>query len=647
MQSAMTSFDIAAIVDELDRRLKGAKVINVYHLPEANAIFLRLRLSGRTDLMVLQAARRMCCTDYAIKMPEKPSQLAMGLRRRLTGGIVEGVSQLGFDRIASIKLKVGQTHPELIVEMMPRGNILLAEQGIIEWALFRRVMRDRRVERGEAYRPPPSNTIHPNELIVEDIVTLLRSDERIGHVLAKKLGYGPPYADEICIRAGLRPDDVASSMAAAEAGQILESARLVYGLARDHASPRLYMDSAGQLVGFSPFELLTRSGDSSKEYPTMNQLIDDYYVELESVEERIRREGVRRKEGVRATRATERMRQTAKLMLERAKALREEGEIIFNNLGDIRELIDAARSGVADEARSYGKAKLLEIVGGRERTARIEVSGRGLELPLKRDPSKTASALFQEAKRLEGDYVRISGKIRAQGERVKVEGHPVEETTKPERRVRKAWYENYRWFTSSDGIMVVCGKDASSNEALVRKYARPDNPIFHSDAIGAPFVLVLSDADATPQETLDEAAQMAASHTTWAWQAGYASLDVFWVKASQLSKSPPSGEYLARGSFMVRGKKNYIRGTRLALAVAVVGDDGKMKVVSAPMGAISKKTATCVQIAPGTNDRARLASEIKERLLELVPDGEKAGVRALRLEEIIAALPARNGRVLR
>jgi len=642
----MTSFDIAAIVDELDRRLRGAKVINVYHLPDANAIFLRLRLSDMTDLLALQAARKICCSDYVIKMPEKPSQFAMELRRQLAGGIVEGISQLGFDRIASIKLKVGQTHLELLVEIMPRGNILLTKQGVIERVLFRRAMRDRRVMRGEEYKPPPSNTVHPEELCAENIAPLLGSGERIGQVLAKRLGYGPPYADEICIRAGLRPDELASQMAATKAGQILESTKLVYRLSRDRASPRLYRDSAGQLIGFSPFELLSRSGESAKAYPTMSQLVDDYFVELEAVETRMQREEARRREGEKAARATGRMRQTAKLMLERARGLREEGEIIFSNLSDIRELIDAARSGRV-EARTYGKARLIEVVRGRERTARIEVSGREMELPLKHDASKTASSLFQEAKRLEADYGRISEKIGARGQRLKVEGHPIEEATVPERRARRAWHENYKWFTSSDGILVVCGKDASSNEALVRKHSGPENPIFHSDVKGAPFVLVLSDADTTPQRTLDEAAQMAASHTTWAWQAGYASLDVFWVKASQLSKSPPSGEYLTRGSFMVRGKKNYFRGTRLGLAVAVVGADGKVKVVSGPVGAISSKTTTCVKIAPGRTEGTRLASEIRAGLLELAPEGEREGIRAVRPEEILAALPARNGRMLR
>ena len=32
----------------------------------------------------------------------------------------------------------------------------------------------------------------------------------------------------------------------------------------------------------------------------------------------------------------------------------------------------------------------------------------------------------------------------------------------------------------------------------------------------------------------------------------------WWVHANQVSKTAPSGEYLTTGSFMIRGKKNYL-----------------------------------------------------------------------------------------
>jgi len=35
-------------------------------------------------------------------------------------------------------------------------------------------------------------------------------------------------------------------------------------------------------------------------------------------------------------------------------------------------------------------------------------------------------------------------------------------------------------------------------------------------------------------------------------------ISAYWVHAEQVSKTAPTGEYLQTGSFMVRGKKNYL-----------------------------------------------------------------------------------------
>ena len=35
---------------------------------------------------------------------------------------------------------------------------------------------------------------------------------------------------------------------------------------------------------------------------------------------------------------------------------------------------------------------------------------------------------------------------------------------------KKNWYERYRWFYTSDGILAVGGRDSSSNSAIIRKY---------------------------------------------------------------------------------------------------------------------------------------------------------------------------------
>ena len=42
-----------------------------------------------------------------------------------------------------------------------------------------------------------------------------------------------------------------------------------------------------------------------------------------------------------------------------------------------------------------------------------------------------------------------------------------------------------------------------------------------------------------------------------AWSAKVVT-SAWWVHPDQVSKAPPTGEYLVSGSFMIRGRKNYL-----------------------------------------------------------------------------------------
>ena len=67
-----------------------------------------------------------------------------------------------------------------------------------------------------------------------------------------------------------------------------------------------------------------------------------------------------------------------------------------------------------------------------------------------------------------------------------------------------------------------------------------------------------------PPKTVSEAAVFAVAYSS-AWEAKISSRS-WWVHADQVSKTAPSGEYLTLGSFMIRGKKNYLPMPQLQLA---------------------------------------------------------------------------------
>jgi len=63
--------------------------------------------------------------------------------------------------------------------------------------------------------------------------------------------------------------------------------------------------------------------------------------------------------------------------------------------------------------------------------------------------------------------------------------------------------------------------------------------------------------------TLHEVGHAAVCHSA-AWNAKVLT-SAWWVHANQVSKTAPSGEYLSTGSFMIRGKKNYLPPSQLVL----------------------------------------------------------------------------------
>jgi predicted ribosome quality control (RQC) complex YloA/Tae2 family protein len=138
---------------------------------------------------------------------------------------------------------------------------------------------------------------------------------------------------------------------------------------------------------------------------------------------------------------------------------------------------------------------------------------------------------------------------------------------------RKAfWFEKFSYFISSDGYLVLGGKDAQQNELLYRRYLKKGDIYVHADLQGAASVVVKnmpSTPDAPiPPSTLSQAGALTVS-TSSAWDSK-AVMAAWWVEAGQVSKTAPTGEYLTTGGFMIRGKKNFLPPSQLLLGFGVL-----------------------------------------------------------------------------
>ncbi|KAI1363353.1 hypothetical protein F5Y08DRAFT_309753 [Xylaria arbuscula] len=173
---------------------------------------------------------------------------------------------------------------------------------------------------------------------------------------------------------------------------------------------------------------------------------------------------------------------------------------------------------------------------------------------------------------------------------------------------RQMWFEKFLWFLSTDGYLVLGGKDAQQNELLYRRYLKKGDIYVHADLHGAASVVIKNNPNTPdapiPPSTLSQAGSLSVCSSS-AWDSK-AYMSAWWVTTDQVSKSAPSGEFLPTGSFMVRGKKNFLPASQLVMGFALmfkVSEESKAKHVKHRLYDIPVRSeATSSEAPPATDD---------------------------------------------
>ena len=144
------------------------------------------------------------------------------------------------------------------------------------------------------------------------------------------------------------------------------------------------------------------------------------------------------------------------------------------------------------------------------------------------------------------------------------------EVMKPVRK--QLWFEKFIYFISSEGYLVLGGRDAQQNEILYKRYLKKGDIYVHADLHGAASIIIKNKAGVlespVPPSTLSQAGTLAVA-TSSVWDAK-AVMSAWWVRADQVSKTAPTGEYLSTGSFTVNGQKNFLPPAQLLLGFGVL-----------------------------------------------------------------------------
>ena len=646
MKQEMSSVDIKYIVEEL-KSLEGARVDKIYHDGDQIRIKLHVTGEGRKDL-IIEAGKRIHLTTYIKEAPQQPSSFTMLLRKYLSGLRLESLEQHDFDRI--VKLKIGEY--TLIAELFRKGNIILIDKdNVIISAMKYEEFKDRVIKPKHEYKLPPARE-NPIDISWERFKELISSQElEIVRALARNLNMGGLYAEEILLRAGIEKTKKANELSEEELRNIFDRMKEVFNSPK---KPNIVYKSE-MPIDVLPIELKWYEGYEKKFFETFSEALDEYFgrILIESAKIERTKKLQDKKRGLEIT--LKKQEEMIKGFEKQMQENQEIGDLIYANFTFVENLLRELSRAVEnlgweefkkriEEGRKLGNkiARMIRNVDPKEKAVTIELEGKKVKLYLNKSIGENAEIYYEKAKKakhkLEGARKAYEDTLKKIQEIEKL----IEEEEKKELSVRKLekrkkkWFEKFRWFISSEGLLVIGGKDATTNEILVKRHMTGNDLYCHADIYGAPHV-VIKDGKKAGEKTILEACQFAVSMSR-AWKDGIYSGDAYWADPSQVTKKAPSGEYLGKGAFMVYGKRNWMHGLPLKLAVGIVEYEGERLPMCGPVDALKAHTNRYIIIRPGRTKKSELAKKIAKIL-------EKWGHK-VELDDLMQILPPGNGEIV-
>jgi predicted ribosome quality control (RQC) complex YloA/Tae2 family protein len=665
LKEVMTSFDVAAVTHEINESAKGAHVSKIYQIG-IQTLLLKLRKPNQPRLQLLiEAGKWLHLTSYVHETPKKPSAFCMSLRKYLDNGVIKEVRQHEFERIAVTEISTRQGNFQLVSELFGGGNVILVDpEGKILQAMTYKRMRDRNILRGEPFQHPPARGRNPIKLNIQDFREIKKLEENeIVRGLTKFLSISGTYAEEILLRAEINKKKKCSSLTEHEVDSIFNQLQKLLSLIdQGTMDPRIVSDGKGGWIDVTPVPLKRYDQLEQKKYESFNSALDDYYAKitvaerLEEVTEDVESEVARYR---RILQRQQKALENLKEPITKNKAI---GDLIYMHFGELQSLLqkimEKKRSGksweeITSQIEEEKKANRLPDIyfhslEPKNQVLHVSVENHIFSINLRHSIQANADKYYSRSKKAEKKLrgaEKTLQETKAKIEKAKKQVTRQKETQRPlVKRRKKQWFEKFRWFHSSNGFLVIGGRDATTNELLIKKHMEPQDIVFHAEIVGAPFVLIKTEGKTVPEQTISEAAQLAASYSR-AWREMLGALNVYWVNPDQVSKTPPSGQFLKKGSFMISGSKNFVRGVPLRVAVGVKIYDEEMMVVGGPVDAVASQTEVYVKVVPGDKKSSQLTKQIRHQLSKKVSEDLKRRVTAIPIEEFQRFIPLGRGKM--
>ncbi|MEM2021418.1 MAG: ribosome rescue protein RqcH [Zestosphaera sp.] len=634
VKKALSSLDVAVLAKELSDIVADSRIDNVFQAG-SNSLLLKLVLrDGRHAFLMIEGGLRVCLTSHVTS--GSASGRVTLFRRYLREGLVISVSQYMFERIMELGIRGREGDVKFIVELLPRGVMSVVDStGNVLANTVDLKTKDRVIRPGVTYKYPP---VFPDIRTVsgDEFISRISAGSELGRALVRVFGIPPEVVNEVIDESvrSRRP----SSLSTGDLLTVHEALKSFIIGVIENPEPVILV-CGERYVSFHPFKPRRVEGDCYiRTFATFNEAVDEFFVRAggrpevdEAVEERSRVEVSLRE-----------AREECEKLLESRRELSDVVVLIQENYDVLEDVWFCVSSKARGEG--WGNVESCGVTGYDRNSGTYEVTlhGRTLKFTILKDFKTQYFDLLKRLKKVESKLEKTERSLGLLEERLREVDARVRERlgrTTLTRRFR--WYHAYHWIITRGGFLSIGGRDADQNEKIVRRFLRGNDVFMHADVHGAPvFILFTNDVE-PPESDLRDVAVLAASYSK-AWKEALPSVDVFWVKGSQVSVAPPPGQFLPRGSFMVYGRKNYVRSVELRVSLGLrVVEDRYYELVVGPAELLRDTCVVAITLKPGSESPSKVATEF----LELINKKSNYLVKDLMVDEVIKRIPG-NSRIV-
>ncbi len=626
MQRSLSSFDIYTIVSELQSLIDNC-VEKIYQISR-DEILVRVKniQTKEKNEIYIKNGDFLSITEKAFEKPKNPSVFAMTLRKYLSNGRITSIYQHEFDRIIVIKIGKKQGEYTLVIEFFSDGNIILVDpKGKIIVPLIRQSWAHRKVSGRRDYSFPPSQT-NPFNLDEEKLKELFKeSSSDIVRTLAVNVNLSGPIAEEICKRAGIDKKTKAEEADDKKISQIFDSLKNFITVFKEGKINPVLVKKEEKTIDILPFEFESYKGYDFEEIDSFSKGLSVFIKEKPASV--VKKESKVDKTLGKLGRQLKMQKEAVERLTKEIDEKKREGDLIYLHYQEIEELLNDIKKvlGLKDKTEENKRINSLDIVKKFHPEKNLLILNLTdtkkqvfeVKISFRMSVSENAEKAYDDNKKLKS---KLSGakksidktleKIKKVEDKKKTEFE--KEVKKPVKKEKTFWFERYRWFISSNGNLIVGGKDAKSNDTIVKKYLKEGDRYSHADVQGAPSIIIkskdpLGNGKEINEKTLEEACIFAASFSK-AWKQ-FAEAQAYWVLPEQVSKTAQSGEFVPHGAFIIRGKRNYHR-CKLELAVGKIEIDGTEKIMCGPISAVKTLCKNYIVFEPGSVKKTDMTKKI-------------------------------------